>query len=332
MFRNFLRDTKNIEPVIPKKLVFELPRYDTTSGGINETIKIANHFNPLPVLRFQKLSEKYPQIENSWSVGYPDNTFPDCDVCITFSDTANLQELIDLPQVGKVLVYMLSFGMSIYRERKNVTNKNATIMCSTKKLEDIISKEGVKVHRVGFALDMDEMYVMDIPRKNYLALLYHNSDDKKYDTGVLVANYLYDNKIIDGVITFGGLKNYDKHVHPNGLIKHYPNANRDEIREIFNTSKVFLMPSISEGLNLTPIESTLCGCPAIICDGAIDEIFFNKKNCFIVEKNDINSMIITSKDVIDNFDNYSVRFSKHMNNIVKDYTFENVINNIKKLM
>lgn len=332
MFRNFLRNTKNVEPVIPKKIVFELPRYDSTSGGINESIKIANHFNPLPVLRFQRLIEKYPQIENSWSVGYPDNTFPDCDVCITFSDTATLQELIDLPQVKKVMIYMLSYGMSIYKERKNVTNKNVTVMCSTKKLEDAISKEGVKVHRVGFALDMNGMYNENKERKNYLGLLYHHSVDKKYKTGVSVADYLYDNNIIDGVITFGGARDYEKHTHPKGLVKHYSNANRDEIHEIFNTCKVFLMPSISEGLNLTPIEATLCGCPSILCDGAIDEIFFGEKNCVIVEKENVEQMISNTKSILDNFDFLSKKFSKNMSNIVKNYTFENVINNITKLM
>lgn len=332
MFRNIRQNTKKVEQLITKKIVFDLPRYDSTSGGINETIKIANRMTPLPVLRFQRLLDYYPQLPNSWTVGYPDNTFPDCDACITFSDNIKLPDLIKLPQIDKVLIYMLSYGMSIERERSNVLNKDVTVMCSTKKLEKLISKEGVVVHRVGFALDMDEMYDEHKERKNYLGILYHHSKDKRYEDAVTVADYLYDNNVIDGVITFGNDHNYNEHQHPKGLVLHYSKANRKEVREIFNTCKVFIMPSISEGLNLTPIESTLCGCPAILCDGAIDEIFFNKKNCFVVEKNDTDSMIKTCKDVIENFASYSPKFNKHMKHIVQDYTFENVINNITKLI
>ena len=331
MFKKFSRNTKVVEPITEKKFVFELPRYDSTSGGIRETLKITERMNPLPIVRFQKILD-YPQLNHSWTVGLPDNTFPDCDTCITFSDTGYLNDLIELPQVKKVLIYMLSYGMSINRERKNVLHNKVTVMCSTKKLEKLISEEGVKVHRVGFALDMDEMYVENRNRKNYLAILFHHSNDKKYDTAVTVANYLFDKNIIDGVITFGNMTNYDKMMHPKGLVKHYPMANRSEIREIFNICKVFLIPSVSEGLNLTPIESTMCGCPSILCDGAINEIFFDKKNCFVVEKNNTDSMIKTVKEILGNFDKYSNKFSKNMGDIIKDYTFENVIKNINKLL
>lgn len=312
------------------KIAIELPRYSSTSGGVRESIKLSNMIQHNAVVRFQRLTNEYPQILNTWTVGLPDHTFPSCDVCITYSDTPYLSELIALPQVKKVLIYMLSYGMAIGRERKNVLNKNVTVMCSTKKIEDAILLEHVKVHRIGFALDMDEMYDENLTRKNYLAIMYHPSQDKKYSTAVSVADDLYKNKIIDGVITFGINDNYKNNVHPKGLIKHYTNANRDEIREIFNTCKCFLMPSITEGLNLTPIESTLCGCPAILCDGAIDEIFFNRKNCFIVKCEDNKDMIKKVEDVINNFDIFSDFFRENMLKITKEYTWENVINNLNK--
>jgi len=66
---------------------------------------------------------------------------------------------------------------------------------------------------------------------------------------------------------------------------------KDEIRRIFSRSSAFIMPSISEGLNRTPIEATLCGCPSVICDGAIDDVFFNNKTCLIAEKDNFDDLL-----------------------------------------
>lgn len=314
------------------RLVMELPHYNPTSGGVNESIKLGNKFNPDVVIRFQKLLNFYPQIDNTWSVGLPDNTFPDCDVCITYSDNPYLEDLVNLPQVKKVFLLMLSYGMSIERERKNVLNDKVIVMCSTKKIEKMILAEDVKVHRIGFSVEQDKMYNEKKKRKNYLVIMYHPSKDKKYSTAVEISDYLFSEKLIDGVITFGTELRYNEFIHPKGLVKHYSNANRDEIHDVFNICKCFLMPSISEGLNLTPIESTLCGCPAILCDGAIDEIFFNNKNCFVVSSNDKTMMIEKSKNVILNFDKYSDCFSHNMREVLKDFTWEKVIENLNKLL
>jgi glycosyltransferase involved in cell wall biosynthesis len=223
--------------------------------------------------------------------------------------------------------------MAIDRERKNVQMDGVTVMCSSKKLERAISADCGTVHRVGFALDMHDMHPeAGIVRRNYLAIMYHPNPDKGYSTAVAVADVLYAKKKIDGVITFGTTIGYNDATKPMALIKHYQNANRDQIREIFNTCKCFLMPSISEGLNLTPIESTLCGCPTVLCDGAIDEIFFNNKNCLVVDKNNVGQMEAMVLTVLDSFESHSSKFMKRMRFVIKSYTWNTVIENILKLL
>lgn len=318
-----------------EKLIFELPRYATCSGGIKESLKFLDKFPNgfLVSTRFQKLTNEIPTHLKNWTVGLPDSTFPECDVCITYSDNPYLSQLTKLPQVKKVMLYMLSYGMSIERERKNIMNDNVVVMCSTKKLENVISAEGVKVNRVGFALDMEDMYIeSNIDRKKYLAIMYHNNCDKRYELAVNIANDLFERKKIDGVITFGTDVNYNSARKPIGLIKHYINANRNEIRTIFNTCQCFLMPSITEGLNLTPIESTLCGCPSVICDGAIDELFFDNKTCFISKIDDINELTEKTEKVIKNFDKYSKLFYQNMYKISQEYNWGSVIKKIIDLI
>ena len=68
--------------------------------------------------------------------------------------------------------------------------------------------------------------------------------------------------------------------------KHYFNASREQIRHLFNQSRVFISTSNSEGLNLTPVEATLCGCPAVVCDGAIGELFIDGHTCYIAKEGD----------------------------------------------
>lgn len=317
---------------LANKLTFELPYHSLECGGIKETELLAKLIGNDVSLRFQRLTNHYPQIENPWSVGFPDNTFPDTDICITYTDTPYIEELVRLPQVKKVFLYALSYGMAIERERKNVLYPGVTVLCTTKKIEDAIIADGGIVNRVGFGLEMNEMFNENKTRERYLSLLYNHIPCKSYELAVRVADILFQRKLINGVITFGRKDGYKNFNHPIGLVNHYSCASREEVREVFNRSKCFLMPSVSEGLSLTPIESTLCGCPAIICDGAINEVFFNNENCIVTEKNNVELMVETVTNTINSFDQLSHKFEYKMREVVKEFTWDKVIENIKKIL
>lgn len=317
------------------KIVFELPHYKMSSGGIVETIKFNDKFpeDYEVSYRFQKKSDEIPTNISDYTYGLPDDTFPECDVCITYSDNPYLDDLIKIGKCKKILLHTLSYGMAIERERKNVLNKDVFVICSTKKIENGIILDGGKVNRVGFALDMDNMYVdNNIKRNRYLSILYHPSELKRYKLAVEVSNKLYKDGKIDGVITFGGDIDYDKSIKPISLVKHFKNANRDEIRYVFNSCMCFLMPSITEGLNLTPIESVLCGCIPILCDGAIGELFFDKENCFICEKDNVDEMYNLVNFSVENHNIYNISFQKKMRSVITPYTWDSVIKNIINLI
>lgn len=316
------------------KIVVELPFYSSTSGGVirmMENAKYLSSKNINTIIRFQRLV-KYPCLELKWTVGLPDNTFPDCDVCITYSDNPYLEDLLKLSQVKKVIVYMLSYGMSIERERKNVSLNKVIVTCSTKKIQNAILKDNkfIKVHRIGFEIDTKGLYNLNKKRNKYLAILYHPSKNKHYEMSVKIADNLFKENKIEGVITFGCDNEYNKYNHPIGLVKHYSEANRDEIRDIFNNCVCFLMPSTTEGLNLTPIEATLCGCPSVICDGAINEVFYDLDNCLISNFNEI-ELEKKVVDIINNFEVYSIKFQKNMELTIKKFTYENLYKKLIEL-
>ena len=113
--------------------------------------------------------------------------------------------------------------------------------------------------------------------------------------------------------------------------KHYRNANRKEVKNIFNQSKVFIMPSISEGLNLTPIEA-LCGCPAVICDGAIGELFIDGETCFVAKHDDNFDVLNNTIELISNIDECRPLFRDNMRKLINNYTWDKLITNFNKLL
>ena len=308
------------------KIIFELPFYSPLVGGINLTIQLAKAIGA--EIHFQNLARGYPYgIGVKHTVGY--NNHPECDLWVTYSDNAHSEILLNNRKIKRVAVFMQSYGMSISNERKNALNPRILCLCTTKKIEQAIKSDGGNPINIGFGLEMQEFYDYGYERKNYLAIMYHDMASKKYDTAVKVADSLFEKGVIEGVISFGGNDNYKKHKHPKGLVAHYGNATRSGVAEVFNQCKAYLMPSISEGLNLTPIESTLCGCPAVICDGAIGEILIDGTNCFVVGKEDYFAMEESITDILINFVAYSNLVRHKMDFVITNYTWENTV---KKFM
>lgn len=310
-------------------LLFELPFYNPNVGGIVETIKLAQRMNAQ--VRFQRHSQ-YPIPEQyGYSIGMPDSTFPKCDVCITYSDNPYLSNLLRLKQIGRVMIYMLSYGMSIDRERKNIHTKGIDVLCSTKKIEEAIHDENVDVNRIGFALDMDDMYDEGKEREDNLAIYYHPMPSKNYKMAVDIADAMFGSNYITGIHSFGTSEGYRSFDRPVALSSHTVNADRTQIREIFNKCKLFINPSYSEGLNLTPIEATLCGCPSVIVDGAKDEIFIDGLTCFI-SNNNFFDLYNDSIELMAFIDSYKDIFKDNMRRIVKEYTWDRLIENINKIL
>jgi hypothetical protein len=314
------------------RIAMELPHSSMICGGIRDNLLIAERFDPQMFVRFQSLRLGYPHISMDWTVGMPDTTFPECDAVITYADNPHTQTLVNLPQIKKKYILMLSYGMSIIHERRNIHIPGLTVLCSSKKIERAIRGENVKVHRLGLGFEMSAFRNNNEPRKRYLAILYHDMVSKRYETSVKVSDMLFKAGIIDGVISFGRHEGYDNAPKPLGLVKHYLDATADQVCEVFNRCMCFLMPSTTEGINLTPIESALCGCPSVLVDGAIGEVFFDNQNCRIVHKEKIQDMFTMVKDILDNYDTVSAKYQAHMTETIKDMTWDSVLTKLREIL
>lgn len=318
-------------------IVVEIPFYSKTSGGIQHMMQLALALNKkhrvhIRAQNFNSDLDYNKEITISYSVGLPDYTFPSADVVITYSDNPYTEFLARLPQVKKVIIYMLSYGMCFERERKNILNSKVTVTSSTLKIKKAIEVEGVQCTCIGFGLDSKKHFFIEskIERSRYASLLYHNSPDKQYSLGVEICNRLQQQNLIDGTIIFGSRSDFEKAKHPSKIISQCLDATQDEIRQFFNECSIFIMPSISEGLNLTPIEAALCGCPSVICDGAFDDVFFDGKTCIVAKKQDEEDFFEKSKYLL-RYPKLATEFRKNIEKIIKKFTWEKTISNIERL-
>ena len=329
------------------KIVFELPHCHRYCGGVKRTLKLAEQlsyyhkldgeFRQLWVplhefpkgidvhVRFQKMHDTMPSTSVATSVGMPNQDFPECDVAITYSDTPYPNEFAALQQVKAKYALMLSYGMAIERERRVVAHPKIQCLASTRRTHNKIQEDGGECEYVGFGLD-DCQWTCNtaIERKPYLAMFYHPHPNKKYNMSVELGDKLCAEGMIQGCMSFGMEDGYANAKRPKRLVKHIINATPSQVRDLFSECAAFVMPSITEGLNRTPIESTLCGCPAILCDGAIGDIYHDALNCKVVNC-DEKSLYSVTRLLLEDWQYYGQRFQQHMRMVTTEYTWRRAI-------
>ena len=322
--------------------VLVLPHYVYGHGGLMATVQLAEEFQRqgcAVALRFQKKSDHLDWLKATCkvpiSVGWCDATFPACKVAITYSDTPNIATLKSLPQVGHVAINMLSYGMAIERERANVSTPGITILSPSRRTAALIEAEGFgPVHVKSHGHDWENFYPEPgIERERAAAVLFHYAPDKRYELAVRIVNRLQESGYIDGTYIFGNPLGYrhGKTPIPKVVKRFYWTARRSEIREMFSRASVFIMPSVTEGFNLTPAEATLCGCPAILCDGDIGGLFVDEETCCIVERDNEKEMVGAAQYLL-SCPTVAQAFRDKIAGIVKNYTWEKAVRFIRGVL
>jgi hypothetical protein len=320
-------------------IVFELPSYKFGSGGISSTIELINAiYREYPHLNIglhlneekQKTNKDLFCFDITTTTGDIKNA-PPTDWFIMYSDSPNGNRVIKSEKIKRCAVLMLAYGMAPEREKLNVLNKKIKVFTSTKKIKTLIEEDGVSAIDIGFGVDAAPFYKEEKTRKTLrlAALLKHGSQNKRYAFGIDVCEELLLQGFIDGIITFGSSIHKEvtaKKEFGGFSVDHY-DVDKNRLREIFNMSSVFIMPSLSEGLSRTPIEATLCGCPSVLCDGALNEIYFPEQNCKWVEDKDSEMDFVEAAiDILSN--DCSDSFRLDMQQRVQPYTWKKTAKNL----
>ncbi len=284
------------------KFLVDIPGYSRLSGGIQRMVE------------FNDVLNEYGES----TIHLPNDSFPEAfDYIITYSDNPRIDELCSIAEQrkAKVIVYQLSYGMAIERERKVVDHPNTIVCCSTRHIQKKIIADTLSnknTHYIGHSQEstLDKFYPEDAFHEYDVAIMIHKAPDKQF-----MKAFSYCKKQGMRIILFGGRNNTFSF---EGAERVFLNANTERMRWIFSNCKKYLSLSVTEGLNRPGIEAMLCGCKPYIIDGC--EIYQDGVNCKRIKK---------VEEILDNFEIIEYNSIKEE---LKKHTWDNVMDRLGKVL
>ncbi len=199
-------------------------------------------------------------------------------------------------------------------------------------LKDIVDnacgdKNSIMIHN---GLDRKEFFFTNPleRRKQQVALLYHDEPCKgsKYGIEVLLQlKKLYPNL---SAIVFGVPK------RPKELpqwVKYVQKANSSQLRDIYNTSQIYLYPAITDGFGLTCVESMVCGCA--LCSTnycGVHEFAVDGENALLSPVKDVAAMVKNACCLLDD-DKLRVRIAGKGIEIAEKFNWDKSVVEIERL-
>lgn len=140
---------------------------------------------------------------------------------------------------------------------------------------------GSLIHRKGFDLLIEAFGRLTVPTDRWHLTIIGSGPDHDYIEGLIKEKKLENN------ITLAGRKN------------------KEEIRFIFQTSDVFVLPSRSETFGVVYIEAMACGLPVIATRCGGPEEFVTQENGVLIDVEDLEGLTVAVANMLDNCRNYS---------------------------
>ena len=118
-----------------------------------------------------------------------------------------------------------------------------------------------------------------------------------------------------------------------GKIFFYGYLEHKEIAEFYNSSDLFILPSLEEGLGYVSGEALACGCPVIASRvGGIPDIIINKKVGLLFEPRDSDDIKDKINYIINNKDMTMQMAEDGRQHIIKNYNSEKVMKKFEEIL
>ena len=227
--------------------------------------------------------------------GINDKEIPDADfICATAVCTADDVAKLSANK-GKKLYFIQGFenwgGWSVDAVKKTyqLGMKNIVI---AKWLEKIVRDSGADCVLIPNGIDFD-VFDIDIPiasRKGHtISMLYHEQVDKGSTYGIAALKALKD-QYPDLQATLFGVP--ERPVDLPTWIHYVQNATQNQLRKIYNHTKIYLCPSIKDGFGLTGAEAMACGCAYVASDyGGVHEYATDRRNVLLSPPKDVKGLV-----------------------------------------
>jgi glycosyltransferase involved in cell wall biosynthesis len=161
-----------------------------------------------------------------------------------------------------------------------------------------------------------------------VCIMYHVLDWKGYSDG-LKAFEIVKSKIPDLKLILFGMEN-----GPNipDYAEFHLDPNKQELKEIYCKSDIFIFPSRNEGWGLTPLEAMACKCVVVGTNtGAVKELGNNGVNMMISEPEDIDNLAENLYKVLTNLDLLK-KISNNGYNTVLDFSWDKSVDKFEKIL
>ena len=260
-----------------------------------------------------------------------DKYVEDADICVaTAWPTAyDVEKLCD--SKGKKVYFIQHYEIwSGDKERVDNSYKlNLNQIVIAKWLEELMYEEFEKKSTIIYnGIDESEFYINEKPINDEItiSILYHELEWKGFRDGIEAIELVREQYPNIRVKAFGskrgeGIPEY---------IEFYENPTREELKQVYIDSDIYVFPSRSEGWGLTVIEAMACKCAiAGTNTGSISEIATDYENCLISEPMDIQAL---SKNIIKLIEDDSLRseISKNAFDLASRFEWSNSVKKMEE--
>ena len=199
-------------------------------------------------------------------------------------------------------------------------------------LKEVAEKMNETVYgQIPNAIDSSEFYITQSinNRPAHISMLYHRLSIKGGKKGLLSLNNIksdYPNL----EATIFSSRPLSTNI-PNWInLEIRPQINR--LREIYNSSAIFLHPSQREGWGLPPMEAMACGCAIVaMANDGVKEYITHNQSGLLSPIGNVDSMIENIKYLLNNTDKrYNI--AKNGNKKIKEYSWQRNTKQLEKIL
>lgn len=198
-------------------------------------------------------------------------------------------------------------------------------------LQDLMQEKfGQKSNLIYNGIDLNEFkYDRNAHNSNEIivSMLYHTLEWKGFEDGLKAFELAKEKYPYLKLKLFGTEKGNNVPEYA----EFYCNPSKEELKDIYNKSDIFIFPSKKEGWGLTVLEAMACKCAVVGTDtGALNEIGVHGENALISDTNDIEML---SKNIINLVEDSNLRKKISENGYLTAYNldWEKSIDKIEKL-
>lgn len=179
-------------------------------------------------------------------------------------------------------------------------------------------------------LDFKKFNLSNSQRNNkQILMLYSSNSVKGADIGLKAIEQVKE-KVKDVKIILFGVPKKPKSLP--SYIEYYQNPSSEKLKELYNTSGIFLGSGRGEGWGLTIAEAMQCGCAVVCTDvNGYNEMAFNGKTALVSKNEDYESLSENIIKLIEN-DSLRIKISKEGNKFINRFTWEKSYKKLKEIL